>query len=144
MEYPTYRGLMDVNVCSRKIRNVKKLLIYGTCVRDEYPEIFSKFSKDRIPLAVCLEKEHFNMVALKLASLVARLDLEELVVLTVDGSPHCVQLHMVVEEVAKITRKLKARHFVIEEGKAIEVSEKAVKTARYLSRIQKLLNKASL
>jgi hypothetical protein len=81
-------------------------------------------------------------VALKLASIFARVDLEEVVVLTVDGSPHCIQLHHAVEEARKVTgRQINVRHFVIEGGEALEVSAEAVKVARYLSKIQRLLTK---
>jgi len=137
-----YRELMDYNVCGRIIREKRKLLIYGTCVRDEYPNIFEELSINRVPLAVCLEKTHMNMVALKIASLIARIKLDEIVVLTVDGSPHCVQLHFCLEEVAKIMdQKMPSlKHYVIEKSRAIEISRKAVKTARYLVKVQRLLD----
>jgi hypothetical protein len=72
----------------------------------------------------------------------ARVNLEEVVVLTVDGSPHCVGLHHAVEEAAKVSGKdVMIRHVVIEEGSPIEVSNQAVKTARYLSRVERLMKK---
>lgn len=138
-----YRDLMDFNVAGKKIRELRRVLVYGTCVRDEYPQIFMEFAEDRVPLAVCLEYTHFNMVALKLASMFARVKLEEIVVLTVDGSPHCVQLHHAVEEARRVVGETapRAEHYVIEGGKAVRVSERAVKTARYLSKIESLLHK---
>ena len=139
-EWHAYRGLLDYNVAGKKIREKRRLLVYGTCVRDEYPEVFSEFSAGRVPLAVCMEAVHFNMVALKLASMFARVKLEEVVVLTVDGSPHCVQLHHVVEEARRVVggNAPPVKHFVIEEGRVVKVSEKTVKTARYLSKIEKM------
>ncbi len=137
-----YRDLLSYNAAGRALRKVRRLLLYGACVRDEYPEIYAEYSTGRVPLAVCLEREHFNMVSLKLASIVARVRLEEVVVLTVDGSPHCVQLHHAVEEVAKVVASMPpVKHLVIEEGKVIEVSPKAVKVARYLSRVEKMLKR---
>lgn len=142
-EWLGYRDLMDYNVAGKKIRDLRRVLIYGTCVRDEHPEIFREFVKDRVPLAVCLEYTHFNMVALKLASMFARVKLEEVVVLTVDGSPHCVQLHHAVEEARRVVGDMAPRveHYVIESDKAVKVSERAVKTARYLSKIDAFLHK---
>jgi len=135
-----YRRLTETNVASRLIRDVRRVLVYGSCVRDEYPEIFEKFKAGRVPLAVCLEAEHFNVVALKLASMFARVDLEEVAVLTVDGSPHCVGLHHAVEEALRVTgRSTTVKHFVIEGGEVVEVSGQAVKVARYLSKVQQLL-----
>ncbi len=139
------RNFLSYNVAGEELRKKRKLLLYGTCIFNEYPDILKKWSKGRVPLSVCLEREHMNMVALKLASLLARIPLEELVILTVDGSPHCVQLHMTVEEVLKIVKNitLKVKHLVIENGKVIEIDPKCVKIARYLSKIMKLLREKS-
>jgi hypothetical protein len=139
---PTYRRLTEFNVSGRELREKRRLLVYGSCIFNEYPDILSRFSEGRVALGVCLEAEHLNVVALKLASIFARVDLEEVVVLTVDGSPHCIQLHHAVEEARKVTgRQVNVRHFVIEGGEALEVSPEAVKVARYLSKIQRLLSK---
>jgi hypothetical protein len=138
----TYRRLTEFNVAGRELREKRRLLVYGSCIFNEYPDILSRFSEGRVALGVCLEAEHLNVVALKLASIFARVDLEEVVVLTVDGSPHCIQLHHAVEEARKVTgRQVNVRHFVIEGGEALEVSPEAVKVARYLSKIQRLLSK---
>ncbi|AKG38172.1 hypothetical protein MA03_01160 [Infirmifilum uzonense] len=140
--FHAYKRLTETNVASKLMRETRRVLIYGACVRDEYPEIYESFSQGRTPLAVCLESEHFNVVALKVASMFARVNLEEVVVLTVDGSPHCVGLHHAVEEAAKVSGKdVMIRHVVIEEGSPIEVSNQAVKTARYLSRVERLMKK---
>lgn len=134
---------LSYNVAGKKIRKNKKILLYGTCIYYEYPDILRSLTKDRVPLAVCLEKEHMNMVALKLASILARIPLKEIVVLTVDGSPHCVQLHMAVEEVIKIVKptNIIVKHLVIENNKIIEIDEKCIKYARYLSKIKRMLEK---
>lgn len=125
------------------MREKRRLLVYGTCILYEYPEVLSRFSEGRVALGACLEAEHLNIVGLKLASMFARVELEEVAVLTVDGSPHCIQLHHAVEEAKKVSgRDINVRHFVIEDGEAREVSPEAVKTARYLSKIQRLLSKA--
>jgi hypothetical protein len=138
----TYRRLTEFNVAGRELREKRRLLVYGSCIFNEYPDILSRFSEGHVALGVCLEAEHLNVVALKLASIFARVDLEEVVVLTVDGSPHCIQLHHAVEEARKVTgRQVNVRHFVIKGGEALEVSPEAVKVARFLSKIQRLLSK---
>ena len=135
-----FRRLIDTNACSKIIREKRKILIYGTCVKDEHPEILKKFVENRVPLAVCLEWEHMNMVGFKLATMMKSCMLEEITVVTVDGSPHCVQLHMMVEECRKLVPGIKINHYVIYKGKVVEVSVKAVKTARYLSKVEKLIS----
>lgn len=134
-----FRKLIHVNACSHVIRKLKRILIYGTCLRDEYPEVLYEFSKDYVPLAVCLEEEHMNMVGFKLATIMNSCKPIEIVVLTVDGSPHCVQLHMMVEECLKLVPGINVKHYVIYKGETIEVSSKAIKTARYLTKVKKLL-----
>lgn len=86
-----------------------------------------------------MEEEHFNAVALKLASVAACVKLEEVAILTVDGSPHCLQLHMVAEEVDRMVGGLPRRHVVVEGERACEVDPEVVKTARYLTKVKKLL-----
>lgn len=132
--------LIDTNAKSVLIRDKSKLLIIGRCVEIEHPKALKDF-KDYAILSVCLEEEHMNNTGLKLAAILARGNYSEVSVLTVDGSPHCVQLHFMVEEVFKIMKlsNCRRRHFVIEKGKVIEVSLEAVRVARYLSKVQKLL-----
>ncbi len=147
MSYP-YRvpKLIDINAKSKLIRGRESLLIIGRCVEVEHPKILEKFLSrgNYAVVSVCLEEEHVNHVGLKLAGVLARCDFKEVAVLTVDGSLHCVQLHHMVEEVFKvmgIEGRVSRRHYVIEGGEVVEVSTKAVKVSRYLSRVDKLLRK---
>lgn len=136
--------LMSTNVGSRRIRELGKILILGSCIIDEYLYLYQNLEKGYVVLHVCMETVHFNMVSLKIASILGRIPIKEIVVLTVDGSPHCVQLHTAVEEAVKITNSsVITRYIVIENGKLIEVSNKAVKTSRYLSKIDKLLKRSN-
>jgi hypothetical protein len=136
----SFKRLTEYNAAGRRLRQVRRLLVYGSCVRDEYPEIFERVSEGRVPLSVCPEAEHINIVSLKLASILARVELEEVVVLTVDGSPHCVQLHHALEEAVRVTRSgVPVQHLVVEGGEVVAVSREAVKAARYLSRVERLI-----
>lgn len=131
---------MDHNVAGRLIKETGRLLVYGACLARERPDLVAEYAKGRAALAVCLEETHVNMFIAKLAGVLARVPLDELVVLTVDGSLHCVQLHMGVEEALKVTGvSVPVRHLVVKGGEVILVSSKAVKTARYLSKVEKLL-----
>ncbi|MHA1721710.1 MAG: 4Fe-4S ferredoxin [Candidatus Baldrarchaeia archaeon] len=135
--------LLRINAGDRRAKEKGKLLIYGECVKDMWPQIFKNFLKDHFAVAVCLEAEHMNMVAFKLATMIKNIKPNQVTVLTVDGSPHCVQLHMTVEEVRKIVENLSPqtnyKYYVINKGELIEVPRKCIKTSRYLSKIKKLL-----
>jgi len=79
------------------------------------------------------------MIGFKLAGILARGDYDEIAVLTVDGSLHCVQLHHLVEEVCRIVRNPPARrHMVVVDGEIRGIPEDAVKISRYLSKVSKL------
>ncbi|MFX1518866.1 MAG: 4Fe-4S ferredoxin [Promethearchaeota archaeon] len=136
------KDFLSTNIGTREIMNKKKLLLYGTCIADKYPKTLEDYSEGRVALSVCLERDHMNMIAFKLATMVKSAKLEEIIVLTVDGSPHCVQLHHAVSEVNRLFDvPPSTRYFVVEHGKIQEVDVKTVKTSRFLSKISKLLKK---
>ncbi len=138
--------LIDCNARSRIIRSRNKILLMGRCVEVEHSDALVTFRDSGYSiLSVCLEEEHINMVGFKLAGILRRCRdfLEEVAVLTVDGSPHCVQLHFMVEEAFKVTGlegEIRRRHFVIVKGEGVvEVPKESVKVARYLSKVSKLI-----
>jgi len=135
--------LLRINAGDRRAKEKGKLLIYGECIKDMWPQIFEKFLEEYFPAAVCLEAEHMNMVAFKLATMIKNIKPKEITVLTVDGSPHCVQLHMMVEEVRKIVENLSPqtnyKYYVVNKGELIEIPRECIKTSRYLSKIKKLI-----
>ncbi len=135
--------LLRINAGDRRAKEKGKLLIHGECIKDMWPQFFEKFSEDHFPAAVCLEAEHMNMVAFKLATIIKNIKPKEVTVLTVDGSPHCVQLHMMVEEVRKIVENLSPhtnyKYYVVNKGELIEIPRECIKTSRYLSKIKKLI-----
>jgi len=136
--------LLSINSASKTLRKKGKILLIGECIPNEHGELVEKYLEKYAALSVCLEREHFNMVSLKLASILARIPISEIIVLTVDGSPHCIQLHFVIEEVEKImNRKFNVKHQVIYKGKIFEIERESVKTARYLNKVEKLRKRRS-
>ena len=82
-----------------------------------------------------------NMAETKLACIIQVHIPTELLVLTVDGSPHCLQLHILAEDMKRyFNLKPKIQHIVIEKGKTYTIESSAVKTARHLHKIQRLLH----
>lgn len=133
--------LLTTNVKHERLSG-SSLLIHGTCVDVEAPKIFREFSKGRIPLHACLEKDHMNLVGFKLATILKTSKPKDIQVLTMDGSPHCLQLHLAVEQAKTIARSdVKVTHYVVAHGESFQISPEAVRTARYLSQIEKLLSK---
>lgn len=135
--------LMRINVGDRRLRNKKRLLLVGSCM-DRFPEVVKKFSQEleeAVVLQICLEESHVNQAGFKIGSIVRYSGIEKVTVLTVDGSPHCIQLHFVLEDVRRhFTPEIKIAHFVVEKGKVHEISPQAVKAARHLSKVQRMLD----
>lgn len=135
--------LMRINVGDKRLRNNGKLLLIGSCM-DRYPEIVKEFTGrdgDHTVLHVCFEETHVNQAGFKIGSIVKYSGITEVTALTVDGSPHCVQLHYVIDDVKRhFAPEIETKHFVVEKGKVHEISSAAVKKSRHLSKIQKMIS----
>lgn len=137
------QNLMRVNVGDRRFRERPNLLLVGSCM-DRFPDTVKEISeKDggSLVLHVCLEETHMNQAGFKIGSIVKYSDIKKITVLTVDGSPHCVQLHYVVEDIKRhFATDIETAHFVIEKGKMFEITADSVKRSRHLSKIQKMID----
>ena len=135
--------LMRMNVGDKSFKQSGNLLLIGSCMDKRFSEIVDEFrSKEEgyAALHVCLEETHVNQAGFKIASIVRYSGIKKILVLTVDGSPHCVQLHYVVEDIKRhFTSEIEIEHHVIEKGKVFEISSQAVKRSRHLSKIQKMI-----
>ncbi len=132
--------LLSTNIGARYLRQSNQFLIIGSCVKQEHPKILEEYAKDRVCLHVCLETYHMNMVETKLACMVKIHQPTELLVLTVDGSPHCLQLHVIAEDLRRyFNLETLVNHLVIEHGKVQVIGGATVKTARHLHKVQRLL-----
>ena len=145
-EFGEWQHLMPTNVGDKRLRNKGKLLLVGSCM-DRFPEIVKEFSDrdgGQAVLHVCLEETHVNQAGFKIGSIVKYSGISEITALTVDGSPHCVQLHYVIDDVKRhFAPEIETKHFVVEKGKVHEISTNAVKRSRHLSKLQKMLNSPS-
>ena len=136
--------LMRTNVGDRSLREKGNLLLIGSCMEKRFPEIVKKYSEmdeGYAVLHICLEEIHVNQAGFKIASIIRYSGMKKVTVLTIDGSPHCVQLHYVVEDIKRhFTSEIETAHYVVEKGKVVDVSASTVKRSRHLSKIQKTMN----
>ncbi len=82
-----------------------------------------------------------DVAGFKLSTILATAKPRDVTVLTMEGSPHCAQLHFVAEQVKHLTKsKAEVKHYVVlDENRVEEISAEAVRCARHLSEVQKLL-----
>jgi len=137
-------NLLETNLGDNEVRQKRRILLTGTCLIRRYPDILKAYlEKFRSPahIHICLETYHMDQVGYKLTLMMRYSNIEELTVLTIDGSPHCLQLHYLAEDQRKFYPELKINHFTIEKGTVYEIEPRAVKASRHLFKVQKLIKK---
>jgi len=117
------------------------ILIIGECVQHVFPKIYKRFAKGRAVLTSCPEIENAGLIMGKTATMLACSNPKEIVVLTVDGSPYCFQLHAALNQALFVTKaEVPLRHLVIVKNDVHEVSAESVQVGRYLHLVQKCIN----
>jgi len=130
--------LMTMDIGSPELTGAR-LLLFGSCVPIQSRHHLERLAEGRVPLHVCLQEEHMDRIGFKLSLLIAYRHPQEIAVLSNDGSPHCLQLHLLVHRARFATgADIQLRFFVIEEGELVEVSAETVNTGRHLSHIEQL------
>lgn len=117
------------------------LIICGSCLPNMDKQAFAKLEKmSKNIFFVCLEEIHMNMVALKIASILRLGKVKDLIFVSVDKSPHCVQLHYIRNELEKIMdlQNINIKNFVSDEGDLVEISKDVILASKCLMKIQKL------
>ncbi len=108
-----------------------KLLLIGSCVSKKYKKQLARFIKKydlESIVSICLEKYHYNQLGSKLFNILAVSNVNEVYILTPDGSPHCSQVHFSAKYLKRgLKRDIGFRHFVLDsKGKIFEVSTEDV------------------
>jgi len=131
--------LLETHVKSSFLKQAS-ILIVGECIPNAFPNIYKRFAKGRVVLTSCPETEKAGLLVGKTATIIACSNPKEVVVLTVDGSPYCFQLHAAVNQAFFITKaEVPLRHLVIAESDVREVSAESVRVGRYLHLVQKCI-----
>lgn len=123
-----------------KVLRGSKWIICSKCLKYVNPEMYKGFAKDGVVLEFCPE-ELGQLVYGKIASMMRSSKPKKIEVVTIDGSPHCFTLHAAVNEAIYILgEKVEKEHYVVLDGeKLIRISPEAVRVARYLSLVDKML-----
>jgi len=118
------------------------LLVVGECVQATFPEAYRKFEEGRVVLTSCPETENNGLIVSKLATILLCANPKDVTVLTIDGSPHCFALHAALSQALFLTKaETPSHHYVIMNGKALEVSSESVRVGRYLHLVQKCIER---
>jgi len=134
------RKLLESNVGRAR---GKKILLVSECIASDCGEILNMFGEDYLILTICPEAYHINHIGYKLLSFIKYSDVKHVAVLSVEGSYHCLQLHHLVEDIAKHFAEIETKHYVLVGRKIYEICEEAVRTSRHLLRIEKYLSRSN-
>ena len=120
----------------------KKMTIIGSCLESMFPIIYQKLEQESTNIyEVCLEETHLNMVITKIAGMLARNHIKEIKFVTVDKSPHCVQLHYVVKELENIMdlEKIHIENYVATNEGLIKVPIEVIGLSKNLAKLSKYM-----
>ena len=116
------RDLMKTNVYDIE----EKIVIIGSCLEKMQPNAFSELKKLKYDMfELCLEDTHINMAITKLAGMLARKNIKNIIFASVDKSPHCVQLQYIENEIRKIMNidDTIIEHYVAVDDKLIKIDK---------------------
>jgi hypothetical protein len=130
----TYPNILNQNIYSQKIE--KQFLIIGSCLPDIYPEVVKKFQKKwKNVFSICLEEFHYNQLVAKLFSILSLGKTQKIGFLTVDGSPHCIQIHFASKYLKRgLNKTVDFEHYVMDKkGKIYKISLDTIEKSKNLS-----------
>ena len=120
----------------------EKIIIIGSCLENMFPNIYEKLEQESNNIyEVCLEETHLNMVITKIAGILARNNIKEIKFVTVDKSPHCIQLHYVVKELGNIMNleKIHIENYVATNEGLIEIPIEVIGMSKNLAKLAKII-----
>lgn len=120
----------------------EKMIIIGSCLEYMFPKIYNELNAVSENIYdVCLEDTHLNMVITKIAGMIGRKKCKELTFVTVDKSPHCVQLHYVVKELENIMdlKDIRIKNYVATNDGLVEIPIEVIGISKNLAKLKENL-----
>lgn len=118
------------------------VLIVAACLPFINRRLYEELARGKVVLLACPEQEP-NAFYGKIASMIRSTRPRSITVVSIEGSPHCALLHASVNEAEYIlNEKIERRHYVVLNAEELrEISPDAVRVARYLHLVQRLIDK---
>lgn len=138
---------MPPNLISTNVNTPSgSILLICTYTMSIAPELISKLAAGREVYSFCPELSHLDVLGLKLTTMFRIGKVTDLVVLTKDGSPHSMQIPLMVQEAAENTNfdKSKITYQALEGGKVYTIGDRTIRKARHYSEIEKIMPLAKL
>jgi len=113
-----------------------KFLVVSKCLERLYPDTVTDFKKEwENVVTVCMEEEHFNKLLSKLTNILSLGSTSKIGFLTIDGSPHCIQVHFAERYLKRALKyNIQYEHYVIDDkGKVQKISSHKIDMAKLLA-----------
>lgn len=120
------------------------MIILGSCVKNMHKNAYNEILKISENIyEVCLEETHLNMVVTKIIGMAARGNIKNLYFISVDKSPHCIQLHYIVKEMenAMDISKMNIKSYIVENDNIEEIPLEVISLSKNLLKLKNKLNK---
>ena len=133
-------NLMETNIYAVKGR----VLITGSCLPEVWPEAFEQLAAtvDQV-YSLCLETTHINMAVTKLSAIFGTGQLEKLIFVSVDRSPHCTQMHYIKHELERtLPEHVPVESYVVSDGNITLIPDAAIELSKSLSKLTRILTES--
>lgn len=124
------------------IYDVKEtIIIIGSCLPFMDQLAYNKLLKISNNIYdLCLEQTHINMAITKVGSMLRTGKIKRIIFVTLDRSPHCIQVHYIQDELRKMMdlKNIEIINYIADNGELIEISREAISLSKDLSKLEKL------
>lgn len=118
------------------------LIVVGSCLKFMQPKAFFEIEKISSNIySVCLEETHVNMVITKVGGILRTGKVKKIVFVSVDKSPHCIQMHYIQDELKKMMNNLEniiVENYVAVDNRIELISPEVISLSKNLSKLSTL------
>ena len=132
------KELMKTNIYDCK----EEIIIVGSCLKSMEPLAYEELENMNMPIFnLCLEESHINMAITKILGMVRAKDIKRIIFVSVDRSPHCVQLHYIQDEIIKLGFNVESINYIARNNELVLISKEAIKLSKNLFELNDKVSK---
>ena len=132
------KDLMKTNIydCSEEI------VIVGSCLKSMQPKAFKTIESWNKPIYdLCLEQTHLNMAITKVLGMIRTGKVKKLSFISVDRSPHCIQLHYIQDEIRKLGINIDIDNYVCSGDSLVKIDKEIITLSKNLTKLNEIILK---
>jgi hypothetical protein len=117
------------------------IIVVGSCLKNMQPKGYEELQKISNNIyELCLEETHINMAITKIGGMLRTNKIKRIIFVSVDKSPHCIQLHYIQDELRKMMNlsNIEIENYVIVDNELIKISTKIISLSKNLSKLSNL------